>query len=229
MRFYSPSCGACKKFAPSFESAASKGSSNFTFARMAPGTWMERKVVVLVGPVGWNWGACFLIGGVLGKRVEGNDDDDDDEAWQVTTGRLRLWTWMPLLSISPLAAPSNHHGSSDNDGFGDRQLIYWRIFPEWRDGCFCQREQLYEGWSGGKTTSTLRLFLDSFHFQESLGWPDPPKHLLETSHCNCWMNWECFVCSSVSLCVRVPIWSQVCIPENAPALGLLHRRRWKVV
>eukprot|EP00434_Breviolum_minutum_P019538 symbB.v1.2.017236.t1/scaffold1342.1/size124297/9 len=34
MEFYSPSCGACKKFAPSFESAASKGSSNFTFARM---------------------------------------------------------------------------------------------------------------------------------------------------------------------------------------------------
>ena len=53
LRFYSPSCGACKKFAPSFESAARKG-SNFTFARMAP--WTK-------GGGSWNLGPVY---GVLG-------------------------------------------------------------------------------------------------------------------------------------------------------------------
>ena len=75
-RFYSPSCGACKKFAPSFESAARKGSSNFTFARMAPGPgfrWSQRWwwwwLVLLAGI-----GSMFLLGVFWGRRVEGNDE-----------------------------------------------------------------------------------------------------------------------------------------------------------
>lgn len=70
VRFYSPSCGACKKFAPSFESAASKGSSNFTFARMAPGETVGHKGG-FVGPVGWNWGPVFYWGCFGGEEWKG--------------------------------------------------------------------------------------------------------------------------------------------------------------
>ena len=78
-----------------------------------------------------------------------------------------------------------------------------RFSTEWREGCLSSTGTAIwrmERWKNYKHSSIISGFI-SLSGISWMAWP--PKNLLETSHCNCWMNWGCFVCSSVSLRVRL--------------------------